>query len=345
MDESNTLRLAEILPPKSPSDRKKGLERTADRARSPDYNPAMGLRFIKMHGIGNDYVYVDGFSSDVADAPSLARRVADRHRGVGGDGLIIIQPPESRANDCRMEMYNADGSRAEMCGNGIRCVGKFVHDEGIATKSQLAVETDAGLKTLHIERDSGGRAEHITVDMGAPGLRRADLPMVDGGDPESLALEVPLEVAGHRFHLTGVSMGNPHAICRADRIEALSGDVAPSLAELPLHVLGPAIEHHAWFPERVNTEFVVPRALAETGRSALDFRVWERGSGETQACGTGACAAVVAGALGGWCERRATVHLLGGDLRIEWSGEGRDGTVLMTGSATEVFRGELTEEH
>jgi len=301
-----------------------------------DYNArTMSVRFTKMHGIGNDYVYIDTFAVDIEAPADLARRVSDRHFGVGGDGLILIRPPEDAANHCRMEMYNADGSRAEMCGNGVRCVGKFVHDRGIAPYAEIRVETDAGLKILQIERDAAGRADRITVDMGAPGLRRAEVPIVDGGDPSGRAIGVRLEAAGRVFPLTAVSMGNPHAVCRLDRVESPSGDL-PSLAELPLATLGPPIESHSWFPQRVNVEFVVPLSPSE-----LDFRVWERGSGETLACGTGACAAVVAGALEGWCEREAVVHLRGGDLVIRWDGVSDGGTVYMTGGATEVFTGEL----
>jgi diaminopimelate epimerase len=299
------------------------------------YNAAMRLPFTKMHGTGNDYVYLDGFALCVADAPALARRLSDRHFGIGSDGLIIIQPPSQAANDCRMEMYNADGSRAQMCGNGIRCVAKYVHDRGIARKEELRIETDAGVKRVRVLRGRNGKAERIRVDMGAPRLRRAEIPLADGGDPRERAIGLGLEVAGRPFRLTAVSMGNPHAVIRTD-IPVAGVPPLPPLQELPLQEWGPLFERHPWFPERTNTEFIAFRSASE-----MDFRVWERGSGETLACGTGACAAVVAGVLNGWCDRLVTVHLRGGDLEIEWlGGEEGEGAVLMTGPAVEVFSGE-----
>lgn len=298
----------------------------------------MPLRVIKMHGIGNDYVYVDGFSTTVDDPSEVARRVSDRHFGVGGDGLVLIQPPDDAKNDGRMVMYNADGTRAQMCGNAIRCVGKFLHDRGIAAKDVLRIETDAGLKTLFVERGPDGKAGSLAVDMGPPLLGRSDLPMTDGGPPGETAVNVPLEVDGRRVGITGVSMGNPHAVIRVDEIESLDGSPIPILADIPLWHWGPSFERHEWFPERVNTELIVPLS-----RSELDFRVWERGSGETLACGTGACAAVVAAVLNDWCDREVLVHLRGGDLRIRWDGDDETGTVWMTGGATEVFTAELAE--
>lgn len=296
-----------------------------------------GMQFTKMQGAGNDYVYVNGFQEAVPDPPGVARSISDRHFGVGSDGLIIIRPPEDPARHCRMEMYNSDGSRAQMCGNGIRCVAKYVHDHGIAQGPEIVVETDAGVKTLRVHRDSEGRVEEVTVDMGAPRLDRASLPLVDGGDPQAAAIDLPIEVKGRTFHLTAVSMGNPHAVVRL-----ADGPDSRVLGEWPIDEWGPAFERHVWFPERVNTEFITFRSPSE-----MDFRVWERGSGETLACGTGACAAVVAGVLNGWCERSVVVHLRGGDLRIRWEGavEGpagqiEGGTVWMTGPAVEVFEGE-----
>jgi len=304
--------------------------------------PAMSLKFTKMHGIGNDYVYVDGFEQKVDDPPAVARFVADRHFGVGGDGLVIIQPPDARANHGRMEMYNADGSRAQMCGNAIRCVSKYLVDRGYAQEDTLRVETDAGLKVIYVERDADGTPNLFAVDMGAPGLARDDLPMTgpfeDGGEVSrgDRAIAVPLEAAGLKTSVTAVSMGNPHAVIRYDEIQTLDGTPLPPLADAPLWHWGPIFENHEWFPERTNTEFIVPLS-----RTELDFRVWERGSGETLACGTGACAAVVAAHLNGWCDREVTVHLRGGDLKVRWDGADDSGTVWMTGGATEVFSGEL----
>ena len=292
-----------------------------------------------MHGIGNDYVYVNGFEERLEDPADVARRVSDRHRGVGGDGLIIIQPPSSDEAHCRMEMYNADGSRAQMCGNGIRCVGKYVYDHGLSSSRELVVETDSGTKTLLLSLDGDGRVAEVEVNMGAPILERGRVPCVDGGDPDDIALDVPLEVDGQPFAITAVSTGNPHAVVRLDRSDGKAPPAAvPSVDTIPLERWGPLFESHPWFPERTNTEFVtVPT------RRELEFRVWERGSGETLACGTGACAAVVAAVLNDWCDTEVCVHLRGGDLKIRWerSADGRGGDVFMTGAATEVFSGEF----
>ena len=294
------------------------------------------MKFTKMHGLGNDYVYVDGFTERVIDAPHIARAVSDRHRGVGGDGLIIVQPPSQPGFACRMEMYNADGSRAGMCGNGIRCVGKFALDRGLAKGPAFRVETDAGPRELRVvpgpERTgSGFTAETwIEVDMGAPRLLRREIPLVDRESPDSQAIGAAIESQGRSLRGTAVSMGNPHFVIRVAGREPFGA----GLQSLDLAALGPPLERHPVFPERSNIEFVEPRSPRE-----INFRVWERGSGETQACGTGACAAVVAGVLEGWCERSATVHLLGGDLHIRW--DEASGNVFMTGPAVEVFRGEI----
>jgi diaminopimelate epimerase len=265
----------------------------------------------KMHGAGNDYVYVDCRERDLPDAPPrVARAVARRHHGIGSDGLILIRPSEVAA--CRMEMYNADGSRGLMCGNGIRCVGKFVFDRGL-TRNPMTVETDCGVKTLAL-RVENGTVREATVDMDAPILDGPRIPVAS----EGRVIDAPLEVGGTTYRVTCVSMGNPHCVVFVD-------DVAP----LELDRLGPKFEHHPFFPERVNTEFVALR-----GRRELDFRVWERGSGETMACGTGACAALVAAALTGRSDRQARIHLRGGDLDIEWRA---DDHVYMTGEAAEVF--------
>ncbi len=274
------------------------------------------LRFTKMHGIGNDYVYVDCFSQTVADPAALARRVSPRHTGIGSDGVILISP--SALADCRMEMYNADGSRSEMCGNGIRCVGKYVYDHDLARRETLRVETDAGIKALRLQtRD--GQVHNVTVDMGEPILDGPRIPVAS----EGRVVNAPLQVAGETFRITCASMGNPHCVVFVDDVEAL-----------PLAQLGPQFEHHPFFPKRVNAEFI--RVIS---RGELRMRVWERGSGETAACGTGACAALVAAVLNARADRRATIHLNGGDLEVEWSAA--DNHVLMTGPAAEVFSGEI----
>lgn len=274
------------------------------------------LRFTKMHGIGNDYVYVDAFAETLADPAGLARRVSPRRTGIGSDGVIVIQP--SDCADCRMEMYNADGSRGEMCGNGIRCVGKYVYEHGRVRKTALTVDTDAGIKTLRLHvRDDRVRA--VTVDMGEPILDGPRIPVA----AEGRVIDAPLKVDGCTYRVTCVSMGNPHCVT-----------FVPSVAALALAEIGPRFERHRFFPNRVNTEFVEVLAPDE-----LRMRVWERGSGETAACGTGACAVLVAAALNERTGRRATVHLNGGDLEIEWQASNQH--VLMTGPAEEVFSGEM----
>jgi diaminopimelate epimerase len=274
------------------------------------------LPFVKMHGIGNDYVYVDGFAHRVTDPAALARRVSPRRTGIGADGLILICP--SSVADCRMEMYNADGSRGAMCGNGIRCVGKYVAEQGLSARNPLRVETDSGIKVLELTR-RGGRVASVTVDMGEPILDGPRIPVA----AEGRVIDAPLEIAGAAYRVTCLSMGNPHCVVFTDDVEALD-----------LERLGPGFEHHRFFPDRVNTEFV-----RVEGPALLRMRVWERGSGETAACGTGACAALVAAVLTGRAERRATLRLNGGDLDIEWCAA--DGHVLMSGPAEEVFRGEI----
>jgi diaminopimelate epimerase len=261
-------------------------------------------------------VYVDCFAASVPDPAALARRVSPRHTGIGSDGVILICP--SDIADCRMEMYNADGSRGEMCGNGIRCVGKYVYDHGLVNKSKLRVATDAGVKALRLHtRD--GRVHAVTVDMGEPLLDGPRIPVAS----EGRVINAPLEVGGRTYQVTCVSMGNPHCVIFVASIEDLA------LAEI-----GPRFEHHPFFPQRVNTEFVQVMA-----RTELRMRVWERGSGETAACGTGACAALVAAVLNETADRRATIHLSGGDLEIEWNAA--DNHVFMTGPAEEVFSGEI----
>jgi diaminopimelate epimerase len=274
------------------------------------------LHFTKMHGIGNDYVYVDCFSQTVRDPAALARRISPRRTGIGSDGLVLIYP--SPVADCRMEMYNADGSRGEMCGNGIRCLGKYVYEHHLAQRESLRIETDAGMKLLRLH-PSDGQVTSVTVDMGEPILEGPRIPVAAEGQ----IVDAPLPVAGHTYRITCVSMGNPHCVVFLANVD-----------DLQLAELGPQFERHPFFPQRVNTEFI--KVL---GRTELRMRVWERGSGETTACGTGACAAVVAAVLNDKTERRATVHLDGGDLDIEWNPV--DNHVLMTGAAEEVFSGEI----
>ena len=277
----------------------------------------MKIQFTKMHGAGNDYVYVNGFDVKLADPAAMARAVSERRKGIGSDGVIVIQPSDVAA--VRMEMYNADGSRGEMCGNGIRCVGKYAYDHGLARENPLRVETDSGVKTLELEIASG-KVTEVTVDMGAPILEPAKIPARFDGPR---VVEVPLDVDGKTHRVTCVSMGNPHCVL-----------FVPEIDSLDLETIGPRFEHHERFPKRVNTEFI-----QVVSRSELRMRVWERGSGETAACGTGACAVAVAGVLTGRTDRRVLIHLVGGDLTIEWRES--DDHVAMRGEAVEVFRGEI----
>lgn len=275
------------------------------------------MKFTKMHGIGNDYVYVNTFDQrPPADPAALARVISDRHFGVGSDGLILIGLSE-RA-DARMRMFNADGSESEMCGNGVRCVAKYVHDHGIARKPRILIETGRGILTLDVEVE-GGKAARVRVDMGAPILQASDIPTTLPGDPP---VDVPVEVEGHRMAITAVSMGNPHAVAYVDDV-----------ANFPVERIGAALEVHPAFPRKVNVHFV-----EVLGPGTVRMRTWERGSGITLACGTGACAVCVAGVLTGRTDRTLLAHLPGGDLRLEWPEDG--GSVFMTGPATEVFSGD-----
>jgi diaminopimelate epimerase len=273
------------------------------------------MRFIKMHGIGNDYIYVDGFRDTVRQPEQLAVRISDRHFGVGGDGLILILP--SARADVRMRIFNADGSEAQMCGNGIRCLAKYVYEAGIARRPELTVETLAGVLRLQLFV-ADGRVERVRVDMGPPRFHPRDIPMLAEGER---VLGAKLTAGDRDFAVTCLSMGNPHCVIFVDDV-----------ASFPVAHYGPLIEHHPRFPQRTNVEWI-----ACLNRRELRQRTWERGSGETLACGTGACAAAVAAALHGKAERSVTVHLLGGDLDIEWA---EDEHVYMTGPAVEVFRGE-----
>ncbi|MCX7407894.1 MAG: diaminopimelate epimerase [Planctomycetales bacterium] len=275
------------------------------------------MRFTKMHGAGNDYVYINCFDEPTpADIPSTAIAISDRHTGVGGDGLVLIGPSE--VADARMRMFNADGSESEMCGNAIRCVAKYVSDRGIARKPELKIETGRGILTMQLFTGAGGKVEQVTVNMGAPILESARIPTTLPGDPPTNAT---LDVAGMSIDVTCVSMGNPHCVTFVDEVND----------DWVLRV-GPQIERHPAFPRRVNAEFI-----QVVSRDEFIMRVWERGSGETLACGTGACASAVAGVLTGRTNRTVTAHLRGGDLKLEWSASG---DVFMTGPATEVFSGE-----
>ncbi len=275
------------------------------------------MRFAKMHGAGNDYVYVNGFSETVTDPARLAVEVSDRHFGIGSDGLILILPSQSA--DVRMRMFNADGSEAEMCGNGIRCVAKYAYDHGLVERREISVETAAGTLSLQLFANERNRVERVRVNMGRPRLTRGEIPMT--GDPDGQVVNAELQVLDRTFHITCVSMGNPHCVIFVDNVD-----------EFPVEKYGPAIEHHPLFPNRTNVEFVEIVSAAEVRQ-----RTWERGAGETLACGTGAAAVTVAGVLNGRTERRLRNHLLGGELAMEFA---EDGHVYMTGPAVQVFEGE-----
>lgn len=302
------------------------------------------MRFTKMQGLGNDYVYVNCFQEKVENPSETAKRISDRHFGVGADGLILIGPSEQA--DFEMAMYNADGSRGEMCGNGIRCVAKYVYDYGLTDKTSISVETLGGIKYLDLTIEDG-KAVLVRVDMGRPELRAREIPIIcEAADGESAAdedsilggenvtdgdaaadqmqvIDESIVVDGMEYRMTGVSMGNPHAVVFLEDVEGLD-----------IEKIGPKFEEHERFPRRINTEFV--RII---DRERIEMRVWERGSGETLACGTGACAAVVASILNGLAGRKVTVKLKGGDLLVEWDQE--SGKVYMTGPAEVVFDGEI----
>lgn len=302
------------------------------------------MKFTKMHGIGNDYVYVNCFQETVQNPGAVAEKISDRHFGIGSDGLILIKPSE--VADFEMEMYNADGSLGAMCGNGIRCVAKYVYDYGLTDKERITVATGSGIKTLDLTIEDG-KVALVKVDMGAPILEAAKIPVdvtklvqsaAETGEaskcstekqvqssivPDMCVAEKTLNVNGQDYPVTCVSMGNPHCVVCVDDVDGLA-----------IEAIGPKFEHHPAFPDRVNTEFI--RVL---DRKTVQMRVWERGSGETWACGTGACAVAVASILNGWTENTVTVKLRGGDLQIQWGKE--KNTVFMTGSATVVFDGEI----
>jgi diaminopimelate epimerase len=291
----------------------------------------MAIKFTKMHGLGNDYIYVNCFEESVENPSELAVVVSDRHTGIGGDGLILICP--SDVADVRMRMFNADGSEAEMCGNGIRCVAKYVYDHKVVDvagefsipgqsgfQALLRVETGRGVLTLGLVTGADGTVEKVCVNMGQPILAGAQIPVAIEGER---IVNMPVEVGGEELSMTCVSMGNPHAVFFCDDVEAVE-----------LEKIGPLIENHELFPQRVNANFVKIESPGE-----FTMRTWERGSGITMACGTGACACAVAGVLTGRCERVVTAHLPGGDLELNWCEE--DNCVYMTGPAVEVFNGEF----
>jgi diaminopimelate epimerase len=283
------------------------------------------MQFTKMQGLGNDYVYVNGFAETVADPAAMAKKVSDRHFGIGGDGLILILPSDKA--DVRMRMFNSDGSEAEMCGNGIRCVAKYAFDHGLSKSNPMRVETGNGVLTLSLQI-SGSKLQSVQVNMGAPKLVLAEIPVnpdkVGRGarEPEHVFAVPTAPRSAMEVNATFVSMGNPHAIIFTPDVNAV--DVA---------TLGPLIEHHSAFPNRINVHWVQVHSTSE-----VTMRTWERGSGITLACGTGACAVAVAGVLTGRTGRSIVAHLPGGDLQLQWREV--DNNVYMTGPAAEVFSGE-----
>ncbi|MCQ2539692.1 MAG: diaminopimelate epimerase [Acetatifactor sp.] len=283
------------------------------------------MKFTKMQGCGNDYVYVNGFTEKIEQEkkPEIVRRLSDRHFGIGGDGVIFINPSDEA--DFEMEMFNADGTRSQMCGNGIRCVAKFVYDKGLTDSEHITIISGGAVKYLDLtvdKKDAGdrGNVSKVRVNMGKPILKPSDIPVVCEGER---AIDTPITVLGKEYRMTCVSMGNPHAVIFMDGV-----------ADLDLEKIGPYFENHEVFPERVNTEFV-----EIIDRKTVSMRVWERGTGETLACGTGCCAIAVACVLNGLTENAITVKVLGGELEIEWAGE--DSVVYMTGPAVTVFEGEV----
>lgn len=293
----------------------------------------MTIKFTKMHGCGNDYVYVNCFDFHIAEPERLSQFISDRHFGIGSDGLVLIMPSETC--DFRMRMFNADGSEAQMCGNASRCIAKYCYDNKLTSKKEFTLETLAGVKILKVFTyadlglvseglAAGNKVAKVTVNMGEPILRPADIPVVCA-DPER-CIDQPLSVMGEEQRMTCVSMGNPHAVYFRDDVE-----------ELNLEKMGPSYENHQAFPQRVNSEFV-----HIINRTHARMRVWERGSGETWACGTGACATLVACVLNGKTDRKITLDLNGGSLELEW--DEATNCVFMTGPATEVFQGTIEWE-
>ena len=276
------------------------------------------MKFTKMHGAGNDYVYVNCFTEKVPDPKETAIKVSNRNFGIGSDGLILIMPSDKA--DVRMRMFNSDGSESEMCGNGIRCVAKYAYDHGIVAKKEITAETGAGILTLQLFTDAANKVEKVRVNMGIPRLTRGEIPMT--GEGGSKVINEPLNILHTTFHITCASMGNPHCVIFVEDVE-----------KFQVEKYGPLIENHEMFPRRTNVEFV-----QIISRTEVRQRTWERGAGETLACGTGASAVCVAGALNGFTEKKILNHLSGGDLELEWSEEG---FLYMTGPAVEVFSGEI----
>lgn len=280
------------------------------------------MKFTKMQGLGNDYVYVNCFEEKIDNPSEVAKFISDRHFGVGSDGLIMINP--SKVADFEMEMYNADGSRGEMCGNGIRCVAKYVYDYGLTDKTSISVETLGGIKYLDLTVEDE-KVALVRVNMGSPVLKPELIPIIMEDSSKEAVIDEPIIVDGKEYRMTGVSMGNPHDVVYIDDVKGLD-----------IEAIGPKFENHERFPNRINTEFA--KVL---DRQHVEMRVWERGSGETLACGTGACAVAVASILNGLTDDTVTVHLLGGDLKIEWNRE--ENLVYMTGPAAVVFDGEISD--
>lgn len=276
------------------------------------------MRFTKMQGAGNDYVYVNCFEEEVANPAEVAVKVSNRNFGIGSDGLILIM--RSDKADVRMRMFNSDGSESEMCGNGIRCVAKYAFDHGIVAKREITAETGAGILTLQLFTGTDGKVDKVRVNMGAPRLTRAEIPML--GDPAGKVINEPLNILHTTFQITCASMGNPHCVIFVE-----------DLGTFPVEKYGPLIENHEMFPRRTNVEFV-----QVVSRTEVRQRTWERGAGETLACGTGSSAVTAACVLNGLTEKKILNHLLGGDLEMEW---GDDGNIYMTGPAVEVFTGEI----
>lgn len=277
------------------------------------------MKFTKMQGLGNDYVYVNCVENKLENASQIAIAVSDRHFGIGSDGLILIN--SSEVADFEMEMYNADGSRGEMCGNGIRCVGKYVYDYGLTDKTHVTIETLAGIKYLDLQVENG-KVKQVRVNMGSPLLKPEEIPIALEGER---VIDAPICIGNTEYSMTGVGMGNPHTVVFLEDIE-----------QMKIEEIGPKFEYHSYFPNRVNTEFV-----KVIDRTHVKMRVWERGSGETLACGTGACAVAVACILNGLTEEDVTVSLLGGDLQIQW--DRKENIVYMTGPAEVVFDGEWNQ--
>lgn len=278
------------------------------------------MKFTKMHGLGNNYIFVNQFKETLIDEkiPSLARWVSDVHTGIGSDGMILIGP--SKVAEFRMRIFNADGSEGKNCGNGLRCVAKYVYERKLTGKMAFSIETLGGIVTVVLHADSRMKVQSVTVDMGTPRLSKKDVPME--GDPDSKTIDELVKVGGKMYRLTAVSIGNPHAVLFVSDAD-----------KVPVSEVGPIIECNPLFSERINVGFVHVRSRRE-----IDFRVWERGSGITQACGTGACAAVVAGVLNGYLDLDVTVHLLGGDLEINWTGNSQ---IYMKGPAEFIMDGEF----